>query len=125
MSLETPLHRVQGLGAAHSGTQHFWRQRITAVAMVPLAIWFVIAALQFVGAPGFAVTSFFQHPTNAALMGIFIVILLYHMQIGLQSVIDDYVHHTGLKVFFLLFNRGAAVLIGVTSIIALLRIAIA
>jgi succinate dehydrogenase / fumarate reductase membrane anchor subunit len=125
MSLETPLHRVQGLGAAHSGTHHFWRQRITAVALVPLSIWFGVSALAFVGAPGFQVDVFFQHPTNAALMGIFIVILLYHMQIGLQSVIDDYVHHTGLKIAWLLLNRGFAILVGVTCIIALLRIAIA
>jgi succinate dehydrogenase / fumarate reductase membrane anchor subunit len=125
MSLETPLHRVQGLGAAHSGTQHFWRQRITAVALVPLAMWFMIAALGFVGAQSFEVTIFFQHPVNAALMSIFVVILLYHMQIGLQSVIDDYVQHTGLKVFWLLLNRGFAILVGVASIIALLRIAIA
>lgn len=123
MSLETPLHRVQGLGAAHSGTQHFWRQRITAVALIPLAIWFGISALQFVGAQSFEVTTFFQHPLNAALMGIFMVILLYHMQIGLQSVIDDYIQHTGLKVAAILFNRGFAILVGVTSLIALLRIA--
>ncbi|HEY2071499.1 MAG TPA: succinate dehydrogenase, hydrophobic membrane anchor protein [Rhizomicrobium sp.] len=125
MSLETPLHRVQGLGAAHSGTQHFWRQRITAVALIPLAIWFAVSALQFVGAEGSDVDVFFQHPMNAALMGIFIVIMLYHMQIGLQSVIDDYIQHTGLKVAAILFNRGFAILVGVASIIALLRIAIA
>jgi succinate dehydrogenase / fumarate reductase membrane anchor subunit len=124
MSLETPLHRVQGLGAAHSGTQHFWRQRITAVALIPLSIWFGISALQFVGAQGFEVDTFFQHPLNAALMGIFIVILLYHMQIGLQSVIDDYAHSDGWKIAFILLNRGFAILVGVSSLIALLRIAV-
>ncbi len=125
MSLETPLHRVQGLGAAHSGTQHFWRQRITAVALIPLSIWFVISALSFVGAPFFQVDTFFQHPVNAALMSIFVVILLYHMQLGLQSVIDDYATHDGWKIVFILLNRGFAILVGVASIIALLRIAIA
>ncbi|MGH6872033.1 MAG: succinate dehydrogenase, hydrophobic membrane anchor protein [Rhizomicrobium sp.] len=125
MSLETPLHRVQGLGAAHSGTQHFWRQRITAVALIPLSIWFVVSALHFVGAQGFEVDIFFQHPLNAALMGIFIVILLYHMQIGLQSVIDDYAAGPGMKIALILLNRGFAILVGVTCIIALLRIAIA
>jgi succinate dehydrogenase / fumarate reductase membrane anchor subunit len=125
MSSETPLHRVQGLGAAHSGTQHFWRQRITAVALIPLAIWFAVSALGFVGAPGFQVDAFFQHPINAALMSIFVVILLYHMQIGMQSVIDDYATHTGMKVALLLLNRGFVILVGVASIIALLRMAIA
>jgi succinate dehydrogenase / fumarate reductase membrane anchor subunit len=125
MSLETPLHRVQGLGAAHSGTQHFWRQRITAVALIPLAIWFLVSALKLVGAPGLDVDIFFQHPINAALMSIFVVIMLYHMQIGLQSVIDDYATKDGWKITFLLLNRGFAILVGVASIIALLRIAIA
>ncbi|HXM00652.1 MAG TPA: succinate dehydrogenase, hydrophobic membrane anchor protein [Rhizomicrobium sp.] len=125
MSMETPLHRVQGLGPAHSGTQHFWRQRITAVALIPLTVWFVISALAFVGAPGFAVDTFFQHPMNAALMGIFVVILLYHMVIGLQSVIDDYAHSDGWKIVLLLLSRAFAIVVGVASIIALLRIAIA
>ncbi|HTQ14983.1 MAG TPA: succinate dehydrogenase, hydrophobic membrane anchor protein [Rhizomicrobium sp.] len=124
MSLETPLHRVQGLGAAHSGTTHFWRQRITAVALIPLAIWFAVSALRFVGAQSFDVTTFFQHPIDAALMGVFIVILLYHMQIGLQSVIDDYIHHTGLKIAAIIFNRGFAILVGVVSVVALLRIVV-
>jgi succinate dehydrogenase / fumarate reductase, membrane anchor subunit len=125
MSLETPLHRVQGLGAAHSGTQHFWRQRITAVALIPLSIWFAVSVLKLVGAEEVGVLTFFQHPLNAGLMGIFVVILLYHMQIGLQVVIDDYAHSAGLKVALILLNRGFAILVGVTSIIALLRIAIA
>jgi succinate dehydrogenase / fumarate reductase membrane anchor subunit len=124
VSLETPLHRVQGLGAAHSGTQHFWRQRVTAVALVPLSIWFAVSALNLVGAPGSDVDMFFQHPMNAALMGIFVVILLYHMVLGLQSVIDDYVHHDGWKIVCLLLNRGFAIAVGVASIIALLRIVI-
>ena len=122
MSLETPLHRVQGLGAAHSGTQHFWRERITAVALVPLSIWFGVSALALIGAKEVDVLAYFQHPWNAGLMGMFVVIMLMHQMIGIQSVIDDYVHQPGLKLLCLLLNRAFAWLVGVACLISLLRI---
>jgi succinate dehydrogenase / fumarate reductase membrane anchor subunit len=119
---ETPLHRVEGLGPAHSGTQHFWRERITSVALIPLTIWFGFAALALVGGRVVDVLTFFQHPWNAGLMGLFIITLLIHSVIGMQSVIDDYVQQPGLKVLALLLNRGFAWLIGAVSLVALLRI---
>ncbi|HWA30839.1 MAG TPA: succinate dehydrogenase, hydrophobic membrane anchor protein [Rhizomicrobium sp.] len=122
MSNETPLHRVQGLGAAHSGTQHFWRERITSVALIPLTIWFGFAALALVGAREVDVLTFFQHPWNAGLMGLFIIVLLIHSVVGMQSVIDDYVQQPFLKVAALLLNRGFAWLVGAICLIALLRI---
>ena len=81
MTMETPLHRVQGLGAAHSGTQHFWRERITAVALIPLSIWFGFSALALIGAKEVDVLTYFQHPWNAGLMGLFVVIMLSHQMI--------------------------------------------
>ena len=122
MSLETPLHRVQGFGSAHSGTQHFWRQRVTAVALIPLSVWFGVSVLGLVGAREVDVLTFFQHPWNAGLMGLFIVIALIHMQIGIQSVVDDYVHGEGMKLVCLLLNRAFAWVVGVFCLIALLRI---
>jgi succinate dehydrogenase / fumarate reductase membrane anchor subunit len=122
VSLETPLHRVQGFGSAHSGTQHFWRQRVTAVALIPLSVWFGVSALGLVGAREVDVLTFFQHPWNAGLMGLFIVIALIHMQIGIQSVVDDYVHGEGMKLVCLLLNRAFAWVVGVFCLIALLRI---
>ncbi len=122
MRSQTPLQRVQGLGAAHSGTHHFWRERITAVALIPLTIWFGFAALALVGAREVDVLTFFQHPWNAGLMGLFIITLLVHSVIGMQSVIDDYVHQPGLKVLSLLLNRGFAWLMGAICLVALLRI---
>ena len=94
-SLQTPLHKVQGLGASHSGTGHFWRQRVTAVALVPLALWFAYAMLGLAGTNEVAVLSFLAHPWNALLMAAFAATLLYHMALGLQVVIDDYVHTAG------------------------------
>jgi succinate dehydrogenase / fumarate reductase membrane anchor subunit len=124
MSLETPLHRVQGFGSAHSGTQHFWRQRITAVALIPLSIWFGVSALRLVGARETDVLNFFHHPWNAGLMGMFVVMMLIHMMIGLQSVIDDYVYTPGWKLVCLLINRAFALVMGVACLLALLQIAL-
>ena len=124
MSLETPLHKVQGMGAAHSGTQHFWRQRVTAVALIPLSIWFAVSVLQLVGAQEVDVLTFFQHPLNAGLMGIFVVTLLIHMVLGLQMVIDDYVHTDGAKIALLLLNRAFAWVVGAACLLALLKSAI-
>jgi succinate dehydrogenase / fumarate reductase membrane anchor subunit len=131
MSMETPLHRVQGLGAAHSGVKHFWRQRMTAAALVPLSIWFAWAVLGLVGASEAQVLAFLARslngplaiPLNAILMGAFIVILLYHMVLGLQVVIDDYVHSEGGRIFLMLFTRAFALAVGAVSLFALLRIA--
>ena len=122
-SLQTPLHKVQGLGASHSGTGHFWRQRITALALVPLGLWFAFAVLGMVGTNEVVVLSFLAHPWNALLMAAFAVILLYHMSLGLQVVVDDYVHNTGLKIFSLLLIRFVVIAAISTCLFALIRIA--
>jgi len=128
MSLETPLHRVQGLGAAHSGVKHFWRERVTAAALIPLSLWFFWAVLGLVGANEAQVLMFMTHatfgvPMNAILMGAFILISLYHMALGLQVVIDDYVHGEGIKIFLMLLMRALTFAVGAVSLFALLRIA--
>ncbi len=122
-SLQTPLHRVQGLGASHSGTGHFWRQRITAIALVPLGLWFTFAILGLVGTNEVAILSFLAHPWNALLMAAFATTMLYHMSLGLQVVVDDYVHGTGMKIFCLLLIRFVMIATTVTCIFALIRIA--
>ncbi|HXS07639.1 MAG TPA: succinate dehydrogenase, hydrophobic membrane anchor protein [Rhizomicrobium sp.] len=122
-SLQTPLHKVQGLGASHSGTGHFWRQRITAVALVPLGLWFGFAMLGLAGTNEVAVLSFLARPWNALLMAAFAVILLYHMVLGLQDIVDDYVHTAGMKVFLRLAILAGAIATGATSLFALIRIA--
>ena len=91
MSLETPLRKTQGLGAAHSGVGHFWKQRVSALAMVPLTLWFAISVLGLVGTPLTSVLTFLFNPVNAVLMASFLLIGLFHMTIGLQEIILDYV----------------------------------
>ena len=122
-SLETPLHKVEGLGAAHSGTGHFWRQRVTAVALVPLGLWFAYVVLGLAGTTEVAAVSFLAHPWNALLMAAFVVTLLYHLTLGLQVVIDDYVHTPGAKIVLLLLVRFAVIATGSICLFALIRIA--
>jgi len=122
-SLQTPLHKVQGLGASHSGTGHFWRQRVTAVALVPLGLWFTYAILGLIGTNEVAVLSFLSKPWNALLMAAFSTTLLYHMALGLQDIVDDYVHGQGMKIFTLLVIRFVWIATTVTCIFALIRVA--
>jgi len=122
-TLQTPLHRVQGLGASHSGTGHFWRQRITALALVPLGLWFTFAMVGLAGTNEVAVLSFLAHPWNALLMAAFASILLYHMSLGLQVVVDDYVHGAGARIFCLLLIRFVVIATISTCLFALIRIA--
>ena len=124
MSTRTPLARVEGLGAAHSGTVHFWRQRVSAVALVPLSIWFVCAGLAMVGANREAAVAFLHQPVNAIAMALFVIAVLHHGLLGLQVVIEDYVHAEGPKIAMLLFMRGAAWVVGAMSLFALIRIAL-
>jgi succinate dehydrogenase / fumarate reductase membrane anchor subunit len=124
MSLETPLHRVQGLGSAHSGVTHFWRERVTAAALIPLSAWLVISVMLLAGKTEAEVAGFFQHPWNALLMGLFVIVSCVHMMLGLQVVIDDYVHHTGQRIVLLLLNRGFTWIVGGLSLMALLRLGV-
>ena len=124
MSLETPLHKVEGLGSAHSGVGHFKQQRVTAITMIPLTVWFAVSALGLVGATEVSVLIFLSNPLNAVLLGTFILISLYHMALGLQEVVVDYVPHEGAKLFLMFCNYGYAFLVAAVCAVALLRITI-
>jgi succinate dehydrogenase / fumarate reductase membrane anchor subunit len=122
-SLETPLHKVQGMGASHSGTGHFWRERVTAVALIPLSLWFLYVMLGLAGTSEVTALQFLAHPWNALLMAAFIVFSLYHAALGLQVVVDDYIHTAGAKIFLLLVIRFSVIAIGSTCLFAIVRIA--
>ena len=123
-SFRTPLGRIEGLGAAKAGTFHFWHQRITAVALVPLSVWFVASALAYVGAEQGAVAAFFAGPINAILMALFILAAVYHMSLGLQTIIEDYFHAEGLKLTLVVCVRFASWGIGAASLFALMKLAL-
>jgi succinate dehydrogenase / fumarate reductase membrane anchor subunit len=122
-TMETPLHKVEGLGASHSGTGHFWRERVTAAALIPLSLWFLYAVLGLAGASEVACIYFLHQPWNALLMAAFAVISLYHMSLGLQVVIDDYIHTPGMKIALILLVRFIVIATGSTCLFALIRIA--
>ena len=121
--IRTPLAVIEGLGSAHSGTAHFWQQRVTAVALAPLAIWFVASVLAYVGAEQGAVAAFFAEPVNAVLMFLFLVAALTHMRLGLQTIIEDYIHSEGMKLSLLILNRFASFAIIATALFALAKMA--
>lgn len=121
--MNSQAQRSRSMGAAHSGTGHFWRQRVTAVALVPLSLWFLYVVIGLAGAPAASALFFFAHTWNALLMAAFVAVALYHAALGLQVVIDDYVHGTGGKIALLLLVRFAVIATGSTCIFALMRIA--
>ena len=124
MSIQTPLGRVRGLGSAKNGTEHFWHQRLTAAALVPLTLWFVWMVARYAGAPHADVVSVLGHPINAALMLLFVVAGLYHMALGLRVVVEDYITVKGTKFALLFLVNFAAVAVAMVCVVAVLRIAI-
>lgn len=122
-SLQTPLHKVQGLGAAHSGTGHFWRERLTSAALIPLSLWFGYAILGLAGTNEVAVVSFLAQPWNAILMAAFVVISFYHLGLGFIVIIDDYVHNEGSKLLLRLLVTLFWIAGSLVSVFALVRIA--
>ena len=123
MSLKSDLGQVRGLGSAKEGTAHWWAQRVTAVALVPLSLWFVWSATTLVGVDQAGFKEWLNHAANLMLMILFVGSLFYHMQLGLQVVIEDYVHGEKTKVMSLVLNLFVAVFFGVSSIIALFKVA--
>ena len=120
--MSTPLARVRGLGAARSGTQHFWRQRLTAVANVPLTIAFVLIVVALLGRNHAAVVQILGSPLVAVIMLLFIMSVTTHMRIGMQVIIEDYVHDEGLKLMLLMANTFFAIAVGLASAFAILML---
>lgn len=122
MSLETPLARVLGLGSAKEGVEHWWWQRLTAVALVPLAIWFVIAVIALVGASHAEARAWVTAPVNMVLLIAFTAALLHHAQLGLQVVIEDYVHNEAWKLTGLLAIKFLAALAFIWVVVMLFSV---
>ncbi len=120
MSLRSPLGRVRGLGSAKEGVNHFWAQRMTAVALIPLAVWFVISLFSVLGSNHGAVQAWVSSPVVASLLILLIVATFYHAFLGLQVVIEDYIHGEGLKLLTLIAVKGACWLLAVIGVLSVL-----
>jgi succinate dehydrogenase / fumarate reductase membrane anchor subunit len=120
--LRTPLSRARGLGSAKEGVHHFWAQRITAVALIPLVAWFAISLIMMSGADYAVVRAWIGSPVVMVLLTLTIVIGLHHGQLGMQEVVEDYVHGEGLKLTLIVLLRFTAVFFGLAAIVAILRI---
>ena len=123
MSIKTPLGQVRGLGSAKSGTHHWWMQRVTAIALIPLAIWFVASIIGLIGADRTIVLAWLHLPLVAVLMTLLLGVGFYHMKLGLQVIIEDYVHCEALKVAALMASNFACIALAVACVFAVLKIA--
>lgn len=118
------LKSVRGLGSAKEGVAHWWAQRVTAVALVPLLLWFA-ASLVMLAGQGFEATVYFLgSPVVATLMTLLLVAGLYHAALGLQVVIEDYVHAEGTKIALIILVKFAAVVLGLGSVFAVIKISV-
>lgn len=125
MSLQSPIARARGLGSAKEGLHHWWMQRVTAVVMVPLTLWFVFAVASRVGAGYEAVAGWVANPCVAVALVIYFAALFYHSALGVQVVVEDYVHQGTVKIIALFANKLAHLVFGVAAVLAVLRIALA
>ena len=122
MSMRSPLGRVRGLGSAREGVGHWWAQRMTALALVPLALWFVAALVGLTGADHASARDWIAAPVSASLLVLLIVATFYHGALGLRVVIEDYVHHEGAKLAALIAVGGLSLVLGLTGVLAVLTV---
>ena len=120
--IRTPLGRVRGYGSAKSGTTHFWHQRLTAIANVPLVIAFIIILVSLLGRSHAAVVQILGSPLVAILMLMFIASITYHMRLGMQVIIEDYVHAERWKLLAVIANTFFTIAVGLAAVYALLKL---
>lgn len=120
--MRTALGKVRGLGAGKNGTGHWWAQRLTSVAMVPLVIWFIVSLAALTGADHATIVAWIANPFTAVLLALMVIAGFYHLKLGGQVIIEDYVHHEGLKVAGIMALTFACWAVGLASIFAILKI---
>jgi succinate dehydrogenase / fumarate reductase membrane anchor subunit len=122
MNFRSPISKVKGLGSAKSGTTHFIHQRITAIMLVPICIWFVVSIILILKNPEENIPHYVTSPLNLTLLVLFLISFIYHGMLGMQVIIEDYVHCQVLKVIYLIvlyFISVFSIIIGLISVITL------
>jgi succinate dehydrogenase / fumarate reductase membrane anchor subunit len=121
--MRTPLGKVRGLGSAKDGTGHFWRMRLTSVALIPLTLFFIGFVIALNGAGYAEVRAAISQPLVALMLALFVLVSLDHMRLGMQEIIEDYIHSEGQKVVLLMLNIFFCFAVGAITVFALLKLA--
>ncbi len=122
MSMRSPLGRVRGLGSAREGVGHWWAERMTALALVPLTLWFVAVVIGLTGADHATARDWVGSPVTASLLVLLIVATFYHGALGLRVVIEDYVHHEGAKIASSIAVNALSLVLGLAAVLAVLKV---
>ena len=124
VSMRTPLSRVRGLGASGHGVEHWWLQRVTAIANIPLIVAFVIIVAALSGSSYAEAVDLISHPLIAIILALAVISVCLHMRLGMQVIIEDYVHDAGLRLMALIANTFYAAIIAVACLFAILKVSL-
>lgn len=119
--MQAPLARARGLGSARSGSRHWWLQRVTALALAPLTVWFVISFMALISADHRTYSQWISSPLNAVLMILLVIVLFYHMALGLQVIAEDYLHTDRTKLFVIISIQFGCLVLTITGVVSILR----
>ena len=122
-SMRSPLARASGLGSAKEGVEHWWRERLTAVALIPPALWFIASMIAHAGSDYVAFIAWLRMPSSTLMMVLLLVASFYHMALGLQVIIEDYVH-SSVKLLALIIMRLGCFTVAAAGVLAILRVAL-
>lgn len=122
MALRTDIKTARGLGSAKHGTEHWWSQRLTALALIPLSVWFVAGVVAHLGASQAAFAAWLRSPMAATAMILTVAAAFHHGQAGMQVVYEDYIHHEGLKLAAVVATKFLAYALAAASIVAVLKL---
>ncbi len=124
MSLRSPLSRVLGSGSAKEGTDHWWLQRVTAIALVILGLWFLLSVRSLDSYSETSLVNWMADPMNAVMLLLLTFTLVWHSLLGVQVVIEDYVHGPAIKLASLLLSKFAHIFLGIAAVFAILRVSL-
>ncbi len=124
MSLRSPLRAVLGAGSAREGVEHWWLQRLTSVALVPLSVWFVVSLLALPSLDHATVVAWMRHSSTALLLVLLALAATWHSQLGVRVIVEDYVDGAGARTLTLVLITFAHVLIAAAAVLAVLKVAL-